>query len=184
MTLVFAIAITIAQAFYQSRPPASTSAAPTVTLPNNTTKVVMPPPLTEDSSQARRSADAQRGAARRRYEIALQEFLKSENTLFSLTAQLGAVKDERKQSREIEKQLNQMIRFLSPRDPRKAATNNGENSVPVTQAIAEFTAAIAAVKPDLLRLNQEQNTTLDLPLQQSVVDQLQKARTLVQRIGQ
>jgi hypothetical protein len=38
------------------------------------------------------------------------------------------------------------------------------------------------VKPDLLRLNQEQKTTLDLPLQQSVVERLQNAKTLVQRI--
>jgi hypothetical protein len=182
MILAFAIAITIAPPFYQTRPPASTSAAPTVTLPNNTTKIVMPPALIEDASEARKSADSQRGAARRRYEIALHDFLKSEETLFSLTAQLGAAKDARKQSREIEKQLSQMIRFLSPRNPKKTRENNGENSVPTTQAIADFTSAIAAVKPDLLRLNQEQKTTLDLPLQQSVVKRLQNAKTLVQRI--
>ena len=175
----------------QAKPaPTPASTAPTITAPNNTTKIVAPFPLPDVSENA---AENEKIAKQQAYDIGFQDFLKTENKVFILTGQLSAMlvkpretfseKDARKKSREIEDKLTEMIRFINGEKPKKTQPDRTTQPESTLQAVEEFTHAMAILQPDLVWLTKEQKMLVDLRLQQSVLEQLQKARTLAQRIA-
>lgn len=178
-------------------PPRPNMPLPRIPVPENAKGTAedptsLDPKSVESSPSARIMLDDAERLRRQAQIIEVEDFRRNGSKVFELTRDLIAAaqkpidaqteKSLRRKANDIDGRIANMIQFLSGRKPNKANRPNSEMTIPLPQSIAELARTLVALRPDLIKLNQQQGATLDLQLTRSVIQQLEAAQIIASRI--